>query len=48
VLAVADADLYPDLDIFAAAAAEEIRVLSALSQPPQDILPSTGARRLKI
>ena len=48
VLAVADADLYPDLDIFAAAAAEEIRVLAALSQPPQDMLPSTGARRLKI
>lgn len=29
VLAVADADLYPDLDIFAAGAAEEISVLAA-------------------
>jgi diacylglycerol O-acyltransferase len=48
VLAVADADLYPDLDIFAAAAAEEIRVLGALSQPPQDVLLSTGAQHRKI
>lgn len=29
VLAVGDADLYPDLDVFAAAAADEIRVLAA-------------------
>jgi hypothetical protein len=29
VLAVADGDLYPDLEVFAAAAAEEIRVLGA-------------------
>ena len=32
VLAVADADLYPDLDVFAAGAAEEVRVLSASRQ----------------
>jgi WS/DGAT/MGAT family acyltransferase len=48
VLAVADADLYPDLDIFAAGAAEEIRVLAALSQPLQDALPSTGAQGLRL
>jgi WS/DGAT/MGAT family acyltransferase len=29
VLAVADADIYPDLDVFAAGAAEELRVLGA-------------------
>jgi WS/DGAT/MGAT family acyltransferase len=33
VLAVADADLYPDLDVFAAGVAEELRVLRATCQP---------------
>jgi hypothetical protein len=48
VLAVADADLNPDLDIFAAGAAEEICVLAVLSQPLQDALPSTRAQRLRL
>jgi len=47
VLAVADADLYPDLDIFAAAAAAEIRLLSTLS-PHQHPLPSTQAQPVTI
>jgi hypothetical protein len=40
VLAVADADLYPDLDIFAAGAADEIRILGARAHARQD----AGAR----
>ena len=33
VLAVADADIYPDLDIVAAGAAEELRLLGAARLP---------------
>jgi hypothetical protein len=36
VLAVADADLYPDLDVFAAGAADEIRVLEAPTHAHHD------------
>jgi WS/DGAT/MGAT family acyltransferase len=42
VLAEGDANVYPDLDVFAAAAADEVRVLGAGSGPFLDAMPHQG------
>lgn len=47
VLAVADADLYPDLDTFAAGAAEELRVLGTRTETPQDGFARVGTQHFK-